>query len=152
LKTPPKKTTPKKSVKTAAKEESFQKGLRLLKEAKSIDDPALKELAQKAAIQICIRDAVVPLDRNVLLRSVVIACVIEAAICILALLILPGWAASGIVVVTGGIWLILVAVCLSLGNVISETILAKLMTTVFGKMMEKIFFWSQNKSPSDQDE
>jgi hypothetical protein len=159
LKTPPENTVlPEKkaprtrSVRAAAKEESFQKGIRLLNEAKSIDDPALKLLAQQAAIQICIKDAVVPLGRKTLLTFVATSTVVEAALCIIVILNLPEWAASAIVIVTGGLWVILVAVVLALGNVLSETILAKLMTTVFGKIVEKIAFWNRTKTASDSEE
>jgi hypothetical protein len=49
--------------------------------------------------------------------------------------------ASGIVIVTGGFWLILISVALALGDVLSQKLLTKIMTSTFGKIVEKVALW-----------
>jgi NAD/NADP transhydrogenase alpha subunit len=140
LSTPPKKAQ-KGSVRGAAKKQSFQKGLDLLQESKSIADPDLRRAAQEAALKICIGDAIVPMSRSALLWFISVATIIETAICIAAIVKAPMVVASGIVIVTGGFWLILISVALALGDVLSQKLLTKIMTSTFGKIVEKVALW-----------
>jgi hypothetical protein len=98
-------------------------------------------MAQKAAINICIKGAIAPIGRLPLLTFVTLITLVEGAICVTAILKLPLVFYPAIIFVTLCLWFILIVVALALGDVFSETVLAKLMTTVFGKLIERVSQW-----------
>lgn len=131
----------KKSLKSKAVEDSFQQGLTLLKQSKTITTPELRRAAEKAAVRLFIKDTFVPLSPAAVLSFVTLLTVAEAAVCIVAILQLSAALSSVIVIVTACFWFVLVAVALALGGKLSEATLAKLMTTAFSKLIEKFSSW-----------
>jgi hypothetical protein len=143
---PPKR----KSIKKRAVEDSFQQGLTLLKESKSITTPALRTAAEKAAVRLFIKDTFVPLSPLAVLSFVTVLTLAEAAVCVVSILKLPIALSTAIVVVTACFWFTLVAIALALGGKLSEATLAKLMTTAFGKIIEKFSLWRSKEATGDE--
>lgn len=138
---PNKINKPQTSVRQAARQDAFKYGIALLKQAKSIDDPESRSEAEKAAVRYFIKDAIIPLTPQFVLTFVTVITVLEVATCIIAILKLPFGVSSVIIVITACFWFILVAIALALGKVFSEAVLAKIMTSTFGKLIEKVSFW-----------
>lgn len=140
---PPKK----KSLKKKAVADSFQQGMTLLKQSQLITTPSLRTAAEKAAVRLFIKDAFVPLSPIVVLSFVTVLTLAEAVVCVVVILKLSAMLSTAIILVTACFWFTLVAVALALGGKLSEGTLAKLLTTAFGKLVEKILFWRSMSSP-----
>jgi hypothetical protein len=138
LSTQPKKTSRKKSVKQGVRQDAFKQGIALLEQSKLIADPASRREAERAAVRYFIKDAIVPLTPQYVLSFITIITIIETAICIMVILKLPLLLNTAIIIVTSCFWFTLTVIALALGHVFSEAMLAKLMTTAFGKLIEKI--------------